>query len=135
MVTDDPGTPGDHRWEINVAFVTEQRPGERTFETPLVDANYGWGERIQIKLEMPWVVRSAHGESTRQGAGNALFGVKWRLADQASSGIAVAFYPQLEVNVVSSSARRGLAEKGTGLLLPLAFEKNLGPLSANLEIG
>jgi hypothetical protein len=135
LVTDDTGTPGDRRWEINVAFVAEQRPGERTFETPLVDANYGWGERIQIKLEIPWIVRSANGDSTRHGVGNALLGVKWRLADQTRSGFAIAIYPQIEVNMVSSSARRGLAEKGTRLLLPLLLEKNLGPLSANVEIG
>jgi hypothetical protein len=135
FVTDDPGTPGDRRWEINVAFVAEKRGGEQRLATPLVDANYGWGDRIQLKLEVPWVVQSTREEPVRNGLGNALLGVKWRFADEEKSGIAVAFYPQVEINLVSSSASRGLAERRTSLLLPLAFEKNLGPFSANMEIG
>jgi len=135
LVTDDPGTPGNRRWEINVAFLAESRHGERMFETPLIDANYGWGERFQLKLEIPWVVRAGGRESTRNGLGNALLGVKWRFADEEKSGVAIAFYPQAEFNVVSSSAQKGLVEKKAGLLLPLTFAKNLGPLSANLEIG
>jgi hypothetical protein len=135
FVTDDPGTPGDGRWEINVAFLSEKREGERRLETPLVDANYGWGDRIQLKLEVPWVVQSTREEPVRNGVGNALLGVKWRFAEEENRGVAVAFYPQVEINLLSSSTRRGLAERGTGLLLPLAIEKNLGPFSTNLEIG
>jgi hypothetical protein len=135
FVTDDPGTPGDGRWEINVAFLSEKRGGERRLETPLVDANYGWGDRVQLKLEVPWVVQSVREEAVRNGVGNALLGVKWRFAEDENHGVAVAFYPQVEINLLSSSARRGLAERGSGLLLPLAIEKNLGPLSANVEVG
>jgi len=135
LVTDDPGTPGNRRWEINVAFTFERRGTARTFETPLVDANYGLGDRIQLKIEMPWIVRREDAGPRQDGAGNALFGVKWRFLDEATRGVAVAVYPQIEVNTSAYSARRGLAEKEPGLLLPLSLQKAVGPLSANVEIG
>ena len=60
MLTDDPGTPGDGHWEINTAVTTEQRPGERSSEPPLLDLNYGIGDRIQLKYEAAWVRMSQH---------------------------------------------------------------------------
>jgi hypothetical protein len=135
LVTDDPGTPGNRRWEINVAIATDKRAGDVVLETPLIDANYGWGERVQLKVEIPWIVRDENAAMARSGLGNALVGVKWRFLDEDKNGIAVAFYPQLEVNVLTSSADRGLVERGVGAILPLAFQKDLGPFSANIEIG
>jgi hypothetical protein len=135
FVTDDPGTPGNRRWEINLAFTFEARGPERTFETPLLDANYGLGDRVQLKVEVPWVVRRAEGGETDQGAGNVLLGVKWRFSEVAKNGVSIATYPQVEINTSLSSARKGLAEKETGLLLPLLFQRQLGPVLANVEIG
>ncbi len=135
LVTDDPGTPGDRRWEVNVAFTFEKRGSERTFETPLIDANYGLGDRIQLKVEVPWILRRQENGSDESGPGNALFGVKWRFLDGKNGGLSVSTYPQVEINVSHSSADKGLVEKESGLLLPLSFQKEFGPLSANLELG
>jgi hypothetical protein len=134
FVTDDPGTPGNRRWEINLAFASEFRGAERTLETPLLDANYGVGDRIQLKVEIPWIVRRHEGE-TETGAGNLLLGVKWRFADEKTSGVSVGTYPQLEFNTSRSSSNKGLVERETALLLPLVFQKEIGPVSANAEIG
>src|SRR5678815_1751491 len=76
MVTDDPGTPGNGHWEINVAATLESRPEERLFQAPLIDANYGLGDRIQLKVEIPWLVENASA-STVNGLGNALLGIKY----------------------------------------------------------
>ncbi len=134
LVTDDPGTPGNRHWEVNVAFAFEKRGSERTFETPLLDANYGLGDRIQLKVEIPWIVRR-HSGSTEDGLGNALLGVKWHFLDEKTAAVSIATYPQLEVNASRSSAGKGLVEKNIGLLFPLSFAKALGPVSANVEIG
>ena len=32
FLTDDPGTPGDGRWEINLAFTSEIRPSEELYD-------------------------------------------------------------------------------------------------------
>jgi len=51
LITDDPGTPGDGKWEINVAFEAEKRGTQRSYAIPLLDINYGLGDRIQLKYE------------------------------------------------------------------------------------
>src|SRR5438270_11046679 len=54
MITDDPGTPGNGKWEIETAFTFLRTPERKTFEGPVLDFNYGWGERIQLKYEVGW---------------------------------------------------------------------------------
>lgn len=55
LITDDPGTPGDGHWEINIGVSTEKRPGARASELPLLDLNYGVGDRLQLKYEVPYL--------------------------------------------------------------------------------
>ena len=54
MLTDDPGTPGDGHWEINIATLSEHSGDTSTYALPLLDINYGVGDRLQLKFEMPW---------------------------------------------------------------------------------
>ena len=50
FIGDDPGTPGDGNWEINVTAYIERHPSERIYNAPVLDANYGWGSRIQTQI-------------------------------------------------------------------------------------
>ncbi len=50
MITDDPGTPGPNKWEINLAVAWAHRPAE-PLDLPAIDLNYGLGERIQLTLQ------------------------------------------------------------------------------------
>jgi hypothetical protein len=134
LFTDDPGTPGAGNWEVNVAMTLDRTSLYSAWATPLVDANYGWGERLQLKLEMPWVVVSDE-LGTRNGIGNPLFGVKWRFLDEESAGVAVSTYPQFGFNLVSSSADRGLVEREASFLLPVSAAKTVGPVGVNAEVG
>ena len=52
LVTDDPGTPGSRKLEMNVAFTSEVTSSERRFETPILDLNYGLGDQIQLKYDI-----------------------------------------------------------------------------------
>lgn len=135
LLTDDPGTPGPRRWEINVAWTLDRASHARVMGAPLVDANYGWGERIQLKIEIPWVVLSEEGQPTGNGIGNPNLGVKWRFLDEESAGIAVSTYPQLEVNLSGASADKGLVERRSQFLLPVSATKTLGPVALNGEVG
>ena len=47
MITDDPGTPGNRKWEINLAAALEHRPGETLLDLPAIDLNYGVGENMR----------------------------------------------------------------------------------------
>ena len=51
MITDDPGTPGNRKWEINLAVTFEHRPNETSYDSPGIDLNYGVGEHIQLTLQ------------------------------------------------------------------------------------
>jgi hypothetical protein len=134
LVTDDPGTPGSGNWEVNVAVTLDRASPSSTWGVPLVDANYGWGERLQFKLEMPLTVVS-DGAGTRGGIGNPLVGVKWRFLDEETAGVAVSTYPQFGFNLVPSSADRGLVESETRFLLPVSAAKTIGPVAVNVEAG
>lgn len=135
MITDDPGTPGDGHWEINVALTTERRPGERITEMPLLDLNYGVGDRIQLKYEAAWLRLSENGDQ-HDGLSNSLVGVKWRFYDAGEKAWSASTYPQLEFNNPGShSDDRGLAEHGTGLILPLEVMKDFGAFEFNADLG
>jgi len=134
MITDDPGTPGDGHWEINTAALTNRIGGVGFYQLPLVDINYGVGDRIQLKYQVPWVVTADHGD-LRGGPGDSLVGLKWRFFDAGPSAWQISTYPQVQFNYTSSSAARGLADSGTSLLLPLEFMRNFGSFDLNFEVG
>jgi hypothetical protein len=135
MITDDPGTPGDGHWEINIATLSDHTGGTTTYQLPLLDINYGVGDRAQFKYEMPWVVQHRNGDD-RSGVGNGLAGIKWRFFDGSEEGWQISTYPQVEFNSPESkSPRRGLADAGTSWLLPFEFERKLGSVDIDFEGG
>lgn len=135
LLTDDPDTPGDKHWEINVAFTLDKTNKEATFETPLLDLNYGVGDNIQLKYEVPFLIQHEQGMGIQSGLGNSLVGVKWRFIDEEKFGLNMSTYPQLEFNPPTSSAGRGLVDKGTNLLLPVEVSKKFGPFWVDGELG
>jgi hypothetical protein len=136
LLTDDPGTPGDGHWEINLGLSTEQRPGVRAGEMPLLDLNYGVGDRLQLKYEIPYLTRSEGGAARQSGLGNSGFGVKWRFYDTGEKGTAVSAYPQIEFrNPGSHAAERGLVDPGTTIKLPFQFQQEVGPVTLNAQFG
>lgn len=136
MITDDPGTPGDGHWEINFAAVSSHSAGQTTTQLPLVDANYGAGDRLQLKFEMPWLVQDQTGAGLRSGAGDALAGVKWRFYDGGENAWQVSTYPQLELRTpLSNLTHAGLADGGTSHLLPLEFVRGFDGFDINFEAG
>jgi len=135
FIGDDPGTPGDGNWEINIAAYTERHPTERIYNAPILDANYGLGPRIQLKYQVPYLVDGTDGGPTRSGLGKSLAGVKWRFYDNDEKGLQISTYPQLEFNNPTSSRQRGLVTNGARFYLPIQVTKKIGPLVVNPEVG
>jgi hypothetical protein len=135
LQTDDPGTPGNENWEINIAYTVSRRIPFHEYEAPILDINYGLGRRIQLKYETPWAIQSDSGAGRRSGWGNSLAGVKWRFFEDEKRGLAVSTYPQLEFNNPTHSVQRGLADPGTSFLLPLEVAKKVGPVDLDGEFG
>jgi outer membrane putative beta-barrel porin/alpha-amylase len=136
LLTDDPETPGNGHWEINVASTISQTRKDRLWALPLLDVNYGLGDRIQIKAEVPWLVlQPRQGGETESGIGSVNVGVKWRFLDRDQHGFSLSTYPQFEFRTSAASARKGLIESGAELRLPMEMSRQLGRAAIVGELG
>jgi hypothetical protein len=136
LLTDDPDTPGPNHWEINVATISDYVARTWEIGAPLLDMNYGVGDRIQLKYQVQYNVFAPEHGGALAGMGNSLAGVKWRFLDQTNScWLEVSTYPQLEFIYPSSSVTRGLADRGDNLLLPIEVEHHFKSLTVYAESG
>jgi hypothetical protein len=135
LVTDDPDTPGDGHWEINLAAVLSRARASDTLALPDADINYGWGPNVQLKLELPWVIEHDDGQATQSGIGAANLGVKWRFVDEDDAGVSVSTYPQYASGLSTSSVRRGLAPGSHQIFLPVEVASKLGDFGVDAEVG
>ena len=81
--TDDPETPGNKHWEINFGWIGDRNPAAGAYQVPDFDFNYGLGDRIQLKYEIPIAIeetRPLDGQPGQVigGLGESLLGIKWR---------------------------------------------------------
>jgi hypothetical protein len=144
FITDDPGTPGNKHWEINFGWIADHNPGNAYYETPDIDMNYGWGDRIQLKYELPMAVATDQNNITRAGLGESLLGIKWRPYEYLRAGepksdenmlFSLGTYPQASINNPTSAVRRGIVENGPQYYLPMEATAKLGPIDFNGEVG
>lgn len=136
MVTDDPGTPGNGHWEINLGAIQSRTSAGRALAAPDADINYGWGDHIQLKADIPWVTAKDQGASTKSGLGDGDFGVKWRFVDEDDAGYSLSTYPQYTRNLLASSNRRGITSPGHSFFLPLELSADVGQgFSIAAEVG
>jgi hypothetical protein len=135
MITDDPGTPGNGKWENNFAIIFEHRPNETPIDLPEMDLNYGVGEHIQLTLQTAPVLSTHSGHGLIGGIGGTEAAVKWRFLDEATSSPDMSMFPRVIFNVEQSSVRRGLAEDGTRFQVPFQAAKAFGRLRMDAEFG
>jgi len=144
FITDDPGTPGNRHWEINFGWIADHNPGNAYYQAPDIDMNYGWGDRIQLKYELPMAVATDQNNTTRAGLGESLLGVKWRPYEHHKAGepksddnmdFSLGTYPQVSINNPTSAVRRGIAENGPQYYLPVEFTAQVGPIGFDGEVG
>jgi hypothetical protein len=135
MITDDPGTPGNRKWENNLAIIFEHRPNETSIEVPEIDLNYGVGDHIQLTLQNAPVLFKRSGHGLIGGLSSTEAAVKWRFLDEATSGVDMSMFPRVIFNVSQSAVRRGLADDGTRFQFPFEAGKTFGRLHLNAEFG
>lgn len=155
LVTDDPGTPGPNNWEINVAFTSESSKEEKRVELPFLDLNYGLGERIQLKYEVPYVIsKNEEQDSKNSGIDRSTAGVKWRFRDKKKTegeakpegfekveggedgGVALSTYPQYTFkSPVAESVRLAEGTTSHEFFLPVEAEETFGKWDFNQELG
>ena len=136
MVTDDPETPGAGKWEINLgALGSRARSGRWEVSAPDADINYGWGDRVQLKLDVPWTFVREPGERWKSGLGTVDVGVKWRFLDGGEDGLSMSTYPQYSSAWSRSSKDRGIAAQESEFLLPIEVAKKVGGFGLDAEVG
>jgi hypothetical protein len=135
FLTNDPGTPGNGNWEINVGAAPTVQSGTTAWQLPQLDFNFGLGDRIQLTYEIPYVVHTRDAEAASGGWSNAYPGLKWRFFDQGEGGWQASVFPQYETGASVLAQRRGIAAAGARLLLPLEVAKDVGPFSVDFEAG
>ncbi len=144
FITDDPGTPGNRHWEINIGWTADHNPSQSYYEIPDVDMNYGWGNRIQLKYELPLAVGTNANNSTGVGLGESFPGIKWRFYEHHRAGepptdenllFSLGTYPQASINNPTGSAQRGIVEPGPQYYLPIEATARVGWLALNGEVG
>ena len=135
FLTNDPGTPGNANWEINLASMQTITRGVASYQVPQIDLNFGLGDRIQLTYEIPYALQVSAGEPSHSGWGNAFSGVKWRFLDQGEQGWQVSTFPQIETGVSAHAQLMGTGSAGPRYLVPLEVARTLGSLELNAEAG
>jgi hypothetical protein len=135
MITDDPGTPGNGKWENNLAIAFDDRPNETLIELPAIDLNYGLGDYVQLTLQTAPILLKRSGHGLIGGIGGTEAAVKWRFLNEATSGLDMSMFPRVIFNVAQSSVRRGLAEEGTRFQIPFQAAKTFGRVHLDAEFG
>jgi len=145
--SDDPATPGNKHWEINLGFMGERNAFGGSYTTPNIDVNYGLGNRIQLKYEVPLSIQETRGTEghVTAGPGNSLLGVKYRFyqrhsrtpepGEEREVKFGVSIYPQIVLSHPTRSVARDIVEPGPQLLLPLEASARIGPISMSGEVG
>ena len=144
FITDDPGTPGNRQWEINLGLTGNHNPAHASYQLPSIDINYGWGDRIQLMYSTSLAAATDEFNTTRASLGESQFGVKWRYYEHHKAGeaktdenmsLSLGTYPQVILNNPTSAVRRGIVETGPQYYLPIEATTKLGPINFNGEVG
>jgi hypothetical protein len=134
-LTNDPGTPGNLDWEINIGYIPFLYTDQSVSHTPDVDINFGVGERIQLTYENAWLRVHNPGVPTAFGLGQSNPGVKWRFYDHGEEGLNISVFPQGFLNNPNDAVKRGITPASQSFLLPVEFSRKVGPVDVDYEIG
>ena len=96
FLTNDPGTPGNANWEINIGSMQTIERGVSSYQVPQLDINFGAGDRVQLTCEVPYIIQSVQGQPLQTGWSNAFLGAKWRFLDHGDGKLQISTFPQLE---------------------------------------
>jgi len=130
MITDDSDVPGKGKWENNFYIGFEGSKNNYFLAFPAFDINYGLGDRIQLKCEMPWV--AGNGEHIANKYDHIGFGLKYEFLDEDSDGVSFSAYPQ---PIISFNPEDHAKNREFGIVLPIAASKQILKTGVNVQVG
>jgi len=136
MLTDDPGTPGPNKWEINVGWTDQRTPGDTELGAPQLDLNYGIGDRIELTYFNTYVNDRSAADGSRWGLADSELACKWRFYDAGEDGLQASVYPQVNfLTPFTHSDRRGFADKDASFQLPFELEHDFKLINVDVDFG
>jgi hypothetical protein len=133
--TNDPGTPGNFDWEINIGYMPFYYSNQSVSHMPDLDINFGIGDRIQLTYENAWLRVQHPGSAPKFGVGQSNPGVKWRFYDAGEDGLSISIFPQFFLNNPDDAVNRGITAPTNSFLMPAEFSKKIGPVDVDYEVG
>jgi len=133
--TNDPGTPGNLNWEINLGYMPFFFIGQSVSHVPDVDINFGVGDRIQLTYESAWLRVQNPGSATKFGMNQSNPGLKWRFYDAGENGFSISLFPQAFLNNPNDAVRRGITPPSDIFELPIEISHKIGPVDMDFEFG
>ncbi len=127
LVTDDTGTPGPNKWEINLAYTRNNTKLEETTEFS-IDANYGFGEKTQLNLVIPHTYINHDEKSNVNHLGDIQLATKYRFIDEFDGLFSVSTSPAIFLPTGNQRSK-------LDFFLPLEFDCNFKNLYFGSEIG
>lgn len=127
LVTDDTGTPGHNKWEINLAYTTRNTIHERATGF-VVDANYGIRKRTQLNLVIPHTSIDHDENGKDSGMGDVQFATKYRFVDETAWVTSISTTPTIFMPT-------GNGRTTPDFFLPLEFDRHIKSLYIGSQIG
>lgn len=129
FLTDDPGTQGTGKVELDLFLQYSRFKGGSTGSLPGVSFAYGITDNFDLTLGIPVAMTQVNGVGTNMGLGDVSAGFKFRFLEEDTEGWrpAIAFAPS--VIFPSGSQARGTGAGYTRAFLPVWFGKTAGDWS------
>ncbi len=127
LVTDDTGTPGPNKWEINLAYTRNNTKLEEITEFS-IDANYGFGEKTQLNLVIPYTHINRDEKSNPNHLGDIQFNTKHRFIDESDWFFSISTTPAIFLPTGNHRSK-------PDYFLPLEFDRHIKSLYIGSQIG
>jgi hypothetical protein len=134
LITNDPGTPGDGHWEINLAATGSRTTQQRDLAAPDIDINYGWGDDVQFSMHVPWNHRRAADQAWASAPGPVELAIRWRFWDEDRHPVSLAIQPHWVSAGLPDAVRKELAPNHHEFVLPLQAAKSFGKSILGIEV-
>jgi hypothetical protein len=122
LQTNDPETPGQNGWEVNLLQSMRFTRAAFGQALPLLNINYGHQENDQWKISIPVIELDPHPGGRHWGIGDIQLGWKYRFLEEADYGIQASIYPQ--PLLPTGQEDLGLGNGRVELFLPLSVGKH-----------